>query len=128
MVMDCGDGIRNSSRAGNFYQSRLCNLCLKYLNLNTIGIIRGTLRCQSCVQALFVKYMYVYVEVIMVLSFSSYFCYCLTGDVELSNMQLKPEALNALKLPVKVKAGFLGSVKIKVCKISICSIYNHVSQ
>lgn len=29
-------------------------------------------------------------------------------------MQLKPEALNALKLPVKVKAGFLGSVKIKV--------------
>lgn len=38
-----------------------------------------------------------------------------TGDVELSNMQLKPEALNALKLPVKVKAGFLGSVKLKVC-------------
>ncbi|KAL8053513.1 hypothetical protein ABFS82_05G077000 [Erythranthe guttata] len=36
------------------------------------------------------------------------------GDVELSNMQLKPEALNALKLPVKVKAGFLGSVKLKV--------------
>ncbi|RVW40622.1 hypothetical protein CK203_079170 [Vitis vinifera] len=28
-------------------------------------------------------------------------------------MQLKPEALNALKLPVKVKAGFLGSVKLK---------------
>lgn len=37
------------------------------------------------------------------------------GDVELNNMQLKPEALNALKLPVKVKAGFLGSVKLKVC-------------
>ena len=37
------------------------------------------------------------------------------GDVELTNMQLKPEALNALKLPVKVKAGFLGSVKLKVC-------------
>ncbi|KAJ8763967.1 hypothetical protein K2173_003749 [Erythroxylum novogranatense] len=35
------------------------------------------------------------------------------GDVELTNMQLKPEALNALKLPVKVKAGFLGSVKLK---------------
>lgn len=32
-------------------------------------------------------------------------------------MQLKPEALNALKLPVKVKAGFLGSVKLKVCFI-----------
>lgn len=36
------------------------------------------------------------------------------GDVELVNMQLKPEALNALKLPVKVKAGFLGSVRLKV--------------
>lgn len=36
------------------------------------------------------------------------------GDVELKNMQLRPEALNALKLPVRVKAGFLGSVKIKV--------------
>ncbi|XP_073111690.1 uncharacterized protein [Elaeis guineensis] len=36
------------------------------------------------------------------------------GDVELTNMQLRPEALNALKLPVKVKAGFLGSVKLKV--------------
>ncbi|XP_047340944.1 uncharacterized protein LOC124944671 [Impatiens glandulifera] len=36
------------------------------------------------------------------------------GDVELNNMQLKPEALNALKLPVKVKAGFLGSLKLKV--------------
>lgn len=36
------------------------------------------------------------------------------GDVVLTNMQLKPEALNALKLPVKVKAGFLGSVKLKV--------------
>lgn len=29
-------------------------------------------------------------------------------------MQLKPEALNSLKLPVRVKAGFLGSVKLKV--------------
>lgn len=37
------------------------------------------------------------------------------GDVELTNMQLKPEALNALKLPVRVKAGFLGSVRLKVC-------------
>ncbi|KAF6135498.1 hypothetical protein GIB67_015351 [Kingdonia uniflora] len=36
------------------------------------------------------------------------------GDVELTNMQLKPEALNALNLPVKVKAGFLGSVRLKV--------------
>ncbi|KAH9321017.1 hypothetical protein KI387_015656, partial [Taxus chinensis] len=36
------------------------------------------------------------------------------GDVELTNMELRPEALNALKLPVKVKAGFLGSVRLKV--------------
>ncbi|GAB2263603.1 hypothetical protein Droror1_Dr00025737 [Drosera rotundifolia] len=36
------------------------------------------------------------------------------GDVELTNMQLKPEALNALQLPIRVKAGFLGSVKLKV--------------
>ena len=42
---------------------------------------------------------------------------CKTGDVELTNMQLKPEALNALKLPVRVKAGFLGSVKIKVSEL-----------
>lgn len=55
------------------------------------------------------------------------FCYSPTGDVELTNMQLKPEALNALKLPVKVKAGFLGSVKIKVCEFSIITVHNHVS-
>jgi hypothetical protein len=45
------------------------------------------------------------------------------GDVELTNMQLKPEALNSLKLPVRVKAGFLGSVKLKVCtnaKLGFC--------
>ena len=48
------------------------------------------------------------------------FCFkTVTGDVELTNMQLKPEALNALKLPVKVKAGFLGSVKLKVCIIAL---------
>jgi hypothetical protein len=44
------------------------------------------------------------------------------GDVELTNMQLRPEALNALKLPVKVKSGFLGSIKLKVC-----SLFNVVS-
>jgi hypothetical protein len=42
-------------------------------------------------------------------------CNIISGDVELTNMQLKPEALNSLKLPVKVKAGFLGTVKLKVC-------------
>lgn len=34
-------------------------------------------------------------------------------------MQLRPEALNALKLPVKVKAGFLGSVRLKVGEINL---------
>lgn len=50
----------------------------------------------------------------------TYFLKCKTGDVELTNMQLKPEALNALKLPVKVKSGFLGSVKLKVCGVKYC--------
>lgn len=59
---------------------------------------------------------------ILILSVLPIFCYImmlsslqLIGDVELTNMQLKPEALNSLKLPVRVKAGFLGSVKLKVC-------------
>ena len=38
----------------------------------------------------------------------------LAGDVELRDLQLKPEALNALKLPIKVKAGFVGTLKAKV--------------
>lgn len=53
---------------------------------------------------------------------SFFFSKCKTGDVELKNMQLKPEALNALKLPVKVKAGFLGSVKLKVGVLKFLSI------
>lgn len=52
---------------------------------------------------------------------------CKTGDVELTNMQLKPEALNALKLPVKVKAGFLGSVKLKVCGALTGLIYDKIN-
>eukprot|EP00191_Tetraselmis_sp_GSL018_P013894 CAMPEP_0177583080 /NCGR_PEP_ID=MMETSP0419_2-20121207/3118_1 /TAXON_ID=582737 /ORGANISM="Tetraselmis sp., Strain GSL018" /LENGTH=318 /DNA_ID=CAMNT_0019072421 /DNA_START=140 /DNA_END=1093 /DNA_ORIENTATION=+ len=36
------------------------------------------------------------------------------GNVQLSNLQLKPEALNSLNLPVTVKAGLLGSLKLKV--------------
>ncbi|CAA6669753.1 unnamed protein product [Spirodela intermedia] len=43
------------------------------------------------------------------------------GDVELTNMQLKPEALNALKLPVKVKAGFLGPSELR-CILIICHV------
>ena len=34
--------------------------------------------------------------------------------MELRDLQLKPEALNALKLPIKVKAGFVGTLKAKV--------------
>jgi N-terminal region of Chorein or VPS13 len=38
----------------------------------------------------------------------------LAGDVVLRNLQLKPEALSKLKLPITVKAGLLGSLKLKV--------------
>eukprot|EP00898_Chlorokybus_atmophyticus_P001275 jgi/Chlat1/2148/Chrsp17S02730 len=38
----------------------------------------------------------------------------LAGDVVLKNLSLKKEALNALKLPITVKAGFLGSVRLSV--------------
>ena len=34
--------------------------------------------------------------------------------MHLSNLQLKPEALNALRLPITVKAGVLGSLRLKV--------------
>ncbi|KAJ7520814.1 hypothetical protein O6H91_19G024000 [Diphasiastrum complanatum] len=36
------------------------------------------------------------------------------GDVILKDLQLKAEALNALRLPITVRAGFLGSVTLKV--------------
>lgn len=36
------------------------------------------------------------------------------GDVVLKDLKLKAEALNALKLPVTVKAGFVGSITLKV--------------
>ena len=39
----------------------------------------------------------------------------LKGDVQLNNLHLKPEALNALNLPITVKAGLLGSLTLKVC-------------
>ena len=38
----------------------------------------------------------------------------LKGNVELRNLQLKPEALNSLSLPITVKSGLLGSLKLKV--------------
>jgi len=36
------------------------------------------------------------------------------GDVVLRDLKLKAEALNALKLPVTVKAGFVGTITLKV--------------
>lgn len=37
-----------------------------------------------------------------------------TGDVVLKDLNLKAEALNSLKLPVTVKAGFVGTITLKV--------------
>lgn len=36
------------------------------------------------------------------------------GDVQLRNLSLKPEALQALDLPITVKAGLLGQLTLKV--------------
>jgi vacuolar protein sorting-associated protein 13A/C len=36
------------------------------------------------------------------------------GDVQLTNLQLKPEALQDLDLPITVKAGLLGRLTLKV--------------
>jgi vacuolar protein sorting-associated protein 13A/C len=36
------------------------------------------------------------------------------GDVELKNLQLKPEALQELNLPIIVRAGLLGRLTLKV--------------
>lgn len=38
----------------------------------------------------------------------------LQGDVVLKDLKLKAEALNSLKLPVTVKAGFVGKITLKV--------------
>jgi hypothetical protein len=36
------------------------------------------------------------------------------GDVELSNLRLKAEALDELNLPITVKSGLLGRLRLKV--------------
>lgn len=36
------------------------------------------------------------------------------GDVVLKDLKLKTEALNSLRLPVTVKAGFVGTITLKV--------------
>lgn len=47
-----------------------------------------------------------------------------TGDVVLKDLKLKAEALNSLNLPVTVKAGFVGTITLKVaiCIITVCFI------
>ena len=37
-----------------------------------------------------------------------------TGDVVLNNLKLRTDALKSLNLPVRVRAGFLGSLRLKV--------------
>ena len=44
----------------------------------------------------------------------------LVGDVVLRDLKLKAEALNSLKLPVTVKAGFVGTITLKVFVSEIC--------
>ena len=41
------------------------------------------------------------------------------GDVQLHNLQLKPEALADLNLPIRVKSGLLGSLTLKVSYYSV---------
>lgn len=38
----------------------------------------------------------------------------LSGEVELENLPLKKDALRHLGLPVQIKAGFLGKVKLQI--------------
>ena len=47
-----------------------------------------------------------------------------TGDVILNDLELRADALNALKLPITVKAGRLGSLTIKASINPIVSAYN----
>jgi hypothetical protein len=41
----------------------------------------------------------------------------LKGDVVLKDLKLKADALNSLRLPVTVKAGFVGTITLKVLVI-----------
>lgn len=49
------------------------------------------------------------------------------GDVELSNLRLKPEALDELNLPITVKSGLLGRLRLKVGAVArYLTIMKHV--
>jgi N-terminal region of Chorein or VPS13 len=50
-------------------------------------------------------------------------CFIITGDVMLKDLKLKAEALNSLELPVTVKAGFVGTITIKVLFSHFSNIY-----
>lgn len=43
-----------------------------------------------------------------------YSIYIITGAVELENLPLKREALRHIGLPVEIKAGFIGKVRLQV--------------
>ncbi|XP_060597080.1 intermembrane lipid transfer protein Vps13-like, partial [Ruditapes philippinarum] len=43
------------------------------------------------------------------------------GDVELTDLQLRPEALVELKLPIEVKAGYVGYIKVDIPWTSLFS-------
>lgn len=47
--------------------------------------------------------------------------FSITGDVVLKDLKLKAEALNNLKLPVTVKAGFVGTITLKVVLLVVIS-------
>jgi len=44
------------------------------------------------------------------------------GNVVLNNLRFRPEALAELDLPVTVRAGLLGSLKLKAYIILLCSM------
>jgi hypothetical protein len=47
----------------------------------------------------------------------------LSGEVKLGNLVLKPSALDELRLPIDVKAGFLQSLVVKVRILSFHRMY-----
>lgn len=61
----------------------------------------------SCLLYFFLWFMLLLKISLMTLSVS-------IGDVVLKDLKLKAEALNSLKLPVTVKAGFVGTITLKV--------------
>lgn len=55
---------------------------------------------------------------LMLILMTNNFSLIFLGDVVLKDLKLKAEALNSLKLPVTVKAGFIGTITLKVLKFT----------